>query len=194
MGIRTRRWLGGGVLSLCLAFPGCSGSSGSGASLPSASTSVPAGSTPAPTPAASPTAAPAPTPTPTPQCSFSISEARFDPSDVRCPLGTTTQQMRLVFEIETSNALPVTLNRVSTFGSQCRHGAGTTCTWPDGPLNLSVNVVPAGTRMVIAGSTPFSCGSAGGESYTEIVVKSLFVNTSCGPAREISVSNIFVIR
>lgn len=101
--------------------------------------------------------------------------------------------MRLVFDLTASNGLPITINRVSTSGVRCQPSSGT-CTWPEGPLSFSPSVVPGGTRVQVVATQQFSCGSGGSPlSGAQVFVEKLFVNTSCGAAREISVTNTFTI-
>lgn len=101
--------------------------------------------------------------------------------------------MRLVFDLSAGNALPITVNRVSTFGTRCQRSFGT-CTFPDGPLSFSPSIVAAGTRAQIVATLQFTCGSSGSSlSGAQVFVEKLFVNTSCGAAQELSVTNSFTI-
>lgn len=154
---------------------------------PSATTTPTSATPPPPTP--SPTALATATPTPAPSCSVSITDARFDPARILCPAGTSTLTVRLVFEVS-AGSLPVTINRVSSSGVTCRFNGGT-CTWAEGSLSFSPSVVAAGTTVQVATSERFTCGGSpgGGASQGELIYKALFVNTSCGAAREIKVTN-----
>jgi hypothetical protein len=154
-------------------------------------TPVAANPTPTSTPTVAtptPTALPTATPTPAATCGLSLSDARFEPSRLSCPAGTSTQTVRLVFELGADGDLPVTVNRVTSSNVTCRI-AGGTCTWPEGPLSFSPSVVPARSRAQIVATTTFSCGSFGTGPSGELIFGLLFVNTSCGPAREIKVTN-----
>ncbi|MEO8359503.1 MAG: hypothetical protein ABI672_05690 [Vicinamibacteria bacterium] len=176
-----------------LGFMAACGSSNSPSS-PTGSTPV-ATATPTAAPTPSPTATPAPVPTATPTaiCDLTLTQATFDPQRVNCPGGTSTQTMRLVFDLSASGGLPITINRVSTSGARCQASAAT-CTWPDGPLSYSQSVVSAGTTAHIVATTQFNCGSGGSPASGALVTfEKLFVNTSCGAAREITLTNGFTI-
>lgn len=178
------------LFALVALLAGC----GSSNSLSPTASSTGTMASPTPVPTAAPTTTPAPTLTPTPvaTCELSVSSAAFDPARVNCPVGTSIQTMRLVFDLTASNG-PITINRVSTSGSRCQSSFGT-CTFPDGPLSFSPSIVPSGTTARIAATTRFTCGSNGNpRDGAQIFVDKLFVNTSCGAAREIVVTNSFVI-
>jgi len=161
------------------------------ASPPASPSGTPVAGNPTPTPlVATPTPPALPTATPTPAltCGLSLSDARFEPQRISCPAGTTTQTVRLVFDLGADGDLPVTINRVSTANITCRIGGGT-CTWPEGQLSFSPSVVPARTRAQIVATQTFSCGSIGQGPSGELIIGVLYVNTSCGPAREVKVTN-----
>jgi len=98
--------------------------------------------------------------------------------------------VRIVFEISAGGNVPITINRVSTSGVTCRLGGGT-CTWPEGSMSFSPSTAPSGTTTQIVATERFSCGGSpgGGQQQGELIIAKLFVNTSCGAAREIRVTN-----
>jgi hypothetical protein len=179
------------LAALLASFAGC----GSSKSTSSSPTGVTGGGSPTPSPTATPTATatPASTPTPAATCGLSLSNATFEPARVNCPAGSTTQTMRLVFDLSAGSGEPITINRVTTFGSRCQ-ASGSTCTWTDRTMSFSPSVVAAGTRAQIVATTQFGCGSTGNPaSGAQVSIEKLFVNTSCGAAREIAVTGTFVI-
>lgn len=156
-------------------------------------TPVAANPTPSPTVATpTPTALPTPTSSPALTCGLSLSDARFEPDRISCPTGNSTQTVRLVFDLGADGDLPVTVNKVSSAKVTCRLPLGT-CTWPEGPLSFTPSVVPARTRTQIVATTTFSCGNAGQGLGAELIFGLLYVNTSCGAAREIGVTNTLSI-
>ena len=161
-------------------------------STPTAPTMV-AASTPVPMATPQPSAIPTPTPTPAPTCGLSLSDATFDPSRINCPGGTSLQTVRIVFELTASSGLPITINRVTTSNAMCRYSRGT-CSWSDASLSFSPSVVSGGTRAQVVATHQFSCSSfGGGISQGELIIAALFVNTSCGAAREIKFTNTLAL-
>jgi hypothetical protein len=122
---------------------------------------------------------------------MSITDATFDPQLVICPVGTTTQTVRVVFDITAGNNIPITVNKVSSAGVNCRFSRGS-CTWSEGSLSFSPSVVPTGTRVQIVAKQSFTCtsGTGTGGSLGELVFAALYVNTSCGAARELKLTNV----
>lgn len=119
-----------------------------------------------------------------------MSAATFDPPKVICPAGTTTQTVRVVFDLTAGNHVPITVNRVSSANVTCRYSRGS-CTWNEGSLSFSPSVVAAGTRAQIVATQQFTCGSSGGGlSLGELVFGALYVNTSCGAAQELKLTNV----
>jgi len=123
---------------------------------------------------------------------MSLSEARFEPQRINCPAGTSTQTVRLVFDLDADGDVPVTINRLSNANVTCRM-ADSSCTWPEGPLSYSPSVVPARTRAQIVATQTFTCGSLGQGAGGELIFGVLYLNTSCGPSREIKMTNTLVL-
>lgn len=189
--INHRHTLRQAVVRLSLAAPllACGGTK---PSTPSPATTV-STSTPAPTPTALPTATPTPTATPSLTCEFSMSEATFEPGRVNCPVGTTSQTLRLVFDLTAANGLPISVNRVTSSGVRCQISGGS-CAWGEADLSYSPNRAASGERIRIVATQQFTCGASGSpRAGAQLFFDSLVVATSCGSARKTAVSNSLVI-
>jgi hypothetical protein len=121
---------------------------------------------------------------------LTLSDARFEPSRVACPLGTSVQTLRLVFDLSAASGLPIAINRVSSAGVRCQVPFATSCFFEEGRLSISPSLVEEGTRAQIVATQQFTCGANGSpRAGAQLFFDKLFVNTSCGAAREIRVTN-----